>query len=41
MVSEIGFEIGFVLPAGEGAVGLHNPLYNISLVSFWLFGDWV
>jgi len=33
--------IGFVFPESEGVVGFHNPLLNRSLISFWLFGNWV
>ena len=39
--SEIGFEIGFVLLEGGSIVHFRNPLLNISLISFCLFGDWV
>jgi len=33
--------IGFVFLESEGVVRFHNPLSNRSLISFWLFGNWV
>jgi len=33
--------IGFVLAECEGVLSFHNPLLNRSLISFWLFGNWV
>jgi len=33
--------IGFVFLESEGVVYFHNPLLNRSLISFWLFGNWV
>jgi len=33
--------IGFVFPEPEGVVDFHNPLLNRSLVSSWLFRNWL
>ena len=32
---------GFVFPEPEGVVYFHNPLWQASFRSFWLFGNWL